>query len=140
MICQKLLMKFLENQKMYKIKLTQMKTKRSPKKLALEIMSRYSFMRKDENKMVSLNPKYKIEICTLSQLAEKIKDDNPELYNILTILIASLLGNDEKNFLIYCNKYLEDRAYADKLKDQISDMLKNYKKDDLSDDDKNWYF
>ena len=103
-------------------------------------MSRYSFMRKDENKMVSLNPKYKIEICTLSQLAEKVKDDNQELYNILTILIASLLGNDENKLLIYCNKYLEDRAYADKLKDQISDMLKNYKKDDLSDDDKNWYF
>ena len=127
--------------KMYKIKLTQMKTKRSPKKLVLgNYESLFVYEKKDENKMVSLNPKYKIEICTLSQLAEKVKDDNPELYNILTILIASLLGNDESKLLIYCNKYLEDRAYADKLKDQISDMLKNYKKDDLSDDDKNWYF
>ena len=97
-------------------------------------------MRKGKNKMVSLNPKYKIEICTLSQLAEKVKDDNPELYNILTILIASLLGNEESKLLIYCNKYLEDRAYSDKLKEQISDMLKNYKKEDLPDDDSGLYF
>ena len=28
--------------------------------------------------MVSLNPEYGIEVTALSQLADKIKDDNPE--------------------------------------------------------------
>ena len=46
-------------------------------------------MRKNDKKMVSLNPEYGIEVTALSQLADKIKDDNPELYNILTILILS---------------------------------------------------
>tara|TARA_A200000113_G_C8778261_1_gene326683 strand:+ start:129 stop:404 length:276 start_codon:yes stop_codon:yes gene_type:complete len=85
-------------------------------------------MRKSE-KMVSLNPEYGIEVTTLSQLAERIKDTNPELHMIFTILIASILANDEKKFLEYGNKYLEDKVYEDKLKDQISDMLDKYKAD-----------
>jgi hypothetical protein len=50
-------------------------------------------MRKDK-KMVSLNPEYGIEVTSLGQVADKVKNDNPELYNILTILIASILGKD----------------------------------------------
>jgi hypothetical protein len=98
-------------------------------------------MRKDK-KVVSLNPEYGIEVTTLAQLAEKVKDDNPELYNILTILIASILGNDEKKLLEYSNKYLEEKAYTDKLKNQISDMLENYKKnkDGGIDDIWSWNF
>ena len=88
--------------------------------------------------MVSLNPEYGIEVTALAQLAEKVKDDNPELYNILTILIASILGNDEKKLLEYSNKYLEDKAYADKLKTQISDMLEKYKKNKDGDIDDIW--
>ena len=83
-------------------------------------------MRKDDN-MVSLNPEYGIEVVALGQIADKVKDDNPELYTILTILIASMLGDDEKNLLGYCNRYLDERMYSDKLKDQISKMLNEYK-------------
>ena len=83
-------------------------------------------MRKDNKKMVSLNPEYAIEITELTQLADKIKDDNPELYNILTILVASLLGEDEKKLLIYCNQYLEDKIQKCDLKSQISKMIKDF--------------
>ena len=81
--------------------------------------------------MVSINPKYSIEVTTLNTLAEKVKDDNPELYSILTITTASLLGEDEKKLLEYCNKYLEEKLFSDKLKKSINDMLKN--SDDNSD-------
>ena len=81
--------------------------------------------------MVSINPKYSIEVTTLNTLAEKVKDDNPELYSILTITTASLLGEDEKKLLEYCNKYLEEKIFSDKLKKSINDMLKN--SDDNSD-------
>jgi len=84
--------------------------------------------------MVSLNPEFGIEVSTLGQLAERVKDSNPELYMVLTILIASILANDEKKLLEYGNKYLEDKVYSDKFRDQISDMLKNLKKEDTSDD------
>tara|TARA_B100001093_G_C26776379_1_gene992576 strand:- start:1106 stop:1381 length:276 start_codon:yes stop_codon:yes gene_type:complete len=87
-------------------------------------------MRKSK-KMVSLNPKYATEVTSLDALAEKVKDDNPELYNILTIIIASLIGKDEKKLLEYCNKYLEEKLFSDKLKKSINDMLKN--SDDNSD-------
>jgi hypothetical protein len=91
-------------------------------------------MRKDK-KVVSLNPEYGIEVTSLGQVADKVKNDNPELYNILTILIASMLGKDEKKLLDYCNKYLEDKVYADKVKDQITKMLDKYEKyKDDSDD------
>lgn len=96
-----------------------------------------AYMRKDDE-MVSLNPEYGIEVTTLAQLADKAKDDNPELYNILTILIASMRGKDEKKLLDYCNKYLEDKVYVDKLKDQISDMLEKYKKNKDGDNNDNW--
>ena len=46
-------------------------------------------MRKNK-KVVSLNPEYGIEVTTLAQLADKAKDDNPELCTILTILTASI--------------------------------------------------
>jgi len=75
--------------------------------------------------MVSLNPQYKIEVTTLTTLAEKVKDDNPDLYNILTILSASLLADDEKKLVKYCNQYLEDKVYESKLKDSINEMLGN---------------
>jgi hypothetical protein len=91
-------------------------------------------MRKDK-KMVSLNPEYGIEVTSLGQVADKVKNDNPELYNILTILIASILGKDEKKLLDYCNKYLEDIAYSDKVKDQITKMLDEYKQHKNSSDD-----
>jgi acetylglutamate synthase len=97
-------------------------------------------MRKNKN-MVSLNPEYGIEVTTLAQLADKVKNDNPELYNILTILIASMLGKDEKKLLDYCNKYLEDKVYSDKVKDQITKMLDEYKKHkNDSDDFDSWKF
>ena len=79
-------------------------------------------MRKD-NDVVSLNPEYGIEVTTLSQLADKVKDDNPELFNILTIVVASILGKNEEMLLQYCNKYLNDRAYTEKLKKTINEML-----------------
>ena len=91
-------------------------------------------MRKDNEHLVSLNPEYGIEVSALTQLAESIKNDNKELFNILTILIASMLGNDEKKFLEYCNRYLEDKAYEDIIKDQINGMLKDYK-DQFPNDD-----
>ena len=89
-------------------------------------------MRKDDKKMVSLNPEYGIEVTELGKIADSVKSDNPELYNILVILIASVIGNDEKKLLEYLNKYLEDKAYTNKLKDQISDMIEKYNnKNDL---------
>ena len=81
-------------------------------------------MRKD-NDVVSLNPEYGIEVTTLSQLADKVKDDNPELFNILTIVVASILGKNEEMLLQYCNKYLNDRAYTEKLKKTINEMLED---------------
>lgn len=81
-------------------------------------------MRKDKT-MVSLNPEYGIEVTTLAQLADKVKDDNPELYNILTILVASILGSEEKKLLVHCNKYLEERIYSESLKDSIKNMIKD---------------
>lgn len=81
-------------------------------------------MRKD-NKMVSLHPEYGIEVTTLAQLADKAKDDNPELCTILTILTASILAGDEKNLVEYSNKYLEDKVYTDKIKDSINKMLES---------------
>ena len=77
--------------------------------------------------MVSLNPEYGIEVTALGHIADVVRDDNPELYMILTILIASILGNDEKKLLDYCNRYLEDKVYSDNLKNQISKMLDEYK-------------
>ena len=61
--------------------------------------------------MVSLNPKFNLDVSALTELADKIKDDKPELYSILVIVIASILGNDEKNLVKYCNKYLSDSFY-----------------------------
>ena len=81
-------------------------------------------MRKDK-KVVSLNPEYGIEVTTLAQLADKVKDDNPELYNILTITIASILGKNENMLLEHCNKYLTERAYSEKLKKTINKMLED---------------
>ena len=54
---------------------------------------------RNNKKMVSINPYYKIEVSTLTTLADKVKDDNPDLYNILTILSASLLAEDEKKLV-----------------------------------------
>lgn len=80
---------------------------------------------RNNKKMVSINPYYKIEVSTLTTLADKVKDDNPDLYNILTILSASLLAEDEKKLVKYCNQYLEDKVYEGKLKDSINEMLEN---------------
>jgi hypothetical protein len=61
--------------------------------------------------MVSLNPEYALDVSMLTELADKIKDDKPELYSILVIVIASILGSDEKNLVKYCNEYLSDYFY-----------------------------
>ena len=82
-------------------------------------------MRKDNKKMVSLNPQYKNEVTKLASLADKIKDDNPELCTILTILTASILAEDEKKLAEYVNKYLEDKVKTDNIKEEINKMLKN---------------
>ena len=87
--------------------------------------------------MVSLNPEYGIEVTALGQIADSVKDDNPELCSILTVLIASLLGKDEKTLLDHCNRYLEERAYSDNIKQQINKMLKEYKGYQLPDDNDN---
>jgi len=87
--------------------------------------------------MVSLNPEYGTEVIALGQVAESVKDDNPELYSILTVLIASLLGKDEKTLLGHCNRYLEEQVYSDNIKQQISKMLKEYKGYQLPDDNDN---
>ncbi len=81
-------------------------------------------MRKNK-KAVSLNPEYGIEVTTLAQLADKAKDDNPELCTILTILTASILAGDEKNLVEYSNKYLEEKVKTDNIKDEINKMLGN---------------
>jgi len=94
-------------------------------------------MRKDNANMVSLNPEYGIEVTALAQLADSVKDDNPELYAILTVLIASLLGKDEKTLLDHCNRYLEEQVYSDNIKQQINKMLKEYKGYQLPDDNDN---
>jgi hypothetical protein len=73
--------------------------------------------------MVSLNPEYGIEVSALKKLAERVKDTNPELCAICTILIASILANDEKKLLEYCSKYIETKAYEDSLKHQINKMI-----------------
>jgi hypothetical protein len=78
-----------------------------------------------KSKMVSLNPQYKIEVTTLTSLADRIKDDNPELCTILTILTASILSEDEKKLVEYVNKYLEDKIKTDNIKDEINKMLGN---------------
>ena len=80
---------------------------------------------RNNKKMVSLNPEYKIEVTTLTSLADKIKDDNPELCTILTILTASILAEDEKKLAEYVNKYLEDKVKTDNIKEEINKMLKN---------------
>jgi|TARA_B110000495_G_scaffold92536_1_gene79913 hypothetical protein len=92
-------------------------------------------MRKHDN-MVSLNPEYGIEVTTLAQLADMVKDDNPELYNILTILVASILDSDEKTLVKHFNKYLEERIVCDQLKKSINDMIDGHSGD--PDDDKGW--
>jgi len=104
-------------------------------------MKHYVYMRKDKE-MVSLNPEYGIEVTALGQIADSVKNDNPELYNVLTILIASLIGNDEKKLLEYCNRYLEEKAYSKNLKDQISQMLEDFQNKPKSDseDYDNWNF
>lgn len=52
-----------------------------------------------------------------------------------------MLGKDEKKLLEYCNKYLEDKVYSDKVKDQITKMLDEYKKHKNDSDDFNsWEF
>ena len=84
-----------------------------------------------KSKMVSLNPEYGIEVSTLSALADKIKDDNPELYNILTVLTASILADDEKKLVEYVNAYLEDKVKTDNIKDEINKMLGNSLDSDL---------
>lgn len=94
-------------------------------------------MRKDNTDVVSLNPEYGIEVTALGQIADSVKDDNPELYSILTVLIASMIGNDEKTLLDHCNRYLEERVYSDKIKQQINKMLKEYKDYQLPDDTDN---
>ena len=85
-----------------------------------------------KSKMVSLNPEYKIEVTILKNLAEKVKDNNVDLYNILTILSASITGGDEKQLVKYCNKYLEDKVYTNELKSKIQEMLDSYKNEDDS--------
>lgn len=85
-----------------------------------------------KSKMVSLNPEYKIEVTILKNLAEKVKDNNVDLYNILTILSASITGGDEKQLVKYCNKYLEDKVYTNELKTKIQEMLDSYKNEDDS--------
>ena len=79
-------------------------------------------MRKN-NKMVSLNPEYGIEVTTLNTLAEKVKDYNPELYSILVTLVASVVAKDEKQLVAYTNSYLEEKVYTDKIKKSINKML-----------------
>ena len=41
---------------------------------------------RNNKKMVSLNPEYALDVSTLTELADKIKDDKPELYSILVIV------------------------------------------------------
>ena len=87
---------------------------------------------RNNKKMVSLNPEYKIEVTTLTSLAEKIKDDNPELCTILSNCnCCSILAEDEKKLVKYINKYLEDKIKTDNIKDEINKMLGNSFDSDL---------
>jgi len=73
-------------------------------------MKHCAFMKKNK-KMVSLNPEFRTEVTILKDLAESVKNHNPELYSVLTIVIASILGNDEKKLMTYCNTYLSNAFY-----------------------------
>jgi hypothetical protein len=92
-------------------------------------MKLYVYMRKNK-KVVSLNPEYGIEVSTLTDLAEKVKNDNPELYSVLVIVIASILGNDEKKLVTYCNTYLSDAFYDLQYKNVIKTDSFNLDNDD----------
>jgi divalent metal cation (Fe/Co/Zn/Cd) transporter len=98
-------------------------------------MKLYMYMRNDKKKMVSLNPEYGLEVSALKKLSNSVKKDNPELDAILTILIASIIGKDEKKLMEYCNKYLEDKVYSDKLKNQIEDMINKHKNESIDSDE-----
>lgn len=91
-------------------------------------------MRKN-NKMVSLNPKYGIEVSSLTELANRVKQDNPSLYAILVVIIASLYANDEEKLLKYCNSYLTDSFYDLQYKNKLSTDLFNL--NNHTDDDTN---
>lgn len=83
--------------------------------------------------MVSLNPKYNIEVEILMSLADNILDTNPELYSILTTISVSILANDEKKLLEHCNSYLlnkmENHSMMLNLNDIFSEYGNNAKKD-----------
>ena len=85
--------------------------------------------------MVSLNPEYGIEVSTLNSLADKVKDTNPELYTILTVISASIIGDDLVKLEKYCTKYLEDKVYESKLKNAIIEMLESEKRNNDFDSD-----
>ena len=85
--------------------------------------------------MVSLNPEYGIEVSTLNSLAGKVKDTNPELYTILTVISASIIGDDLVKLEKYCTKYLEDKVYESKLKNAIIEMLDPEKRNNDFDSD-----
>ena len=85
--------------------------------------------------MVSLNPEYGIEVSTLNSLADKVKDTNPELYTILTVISASIIGDDLVKLEKYCTKYLEDKVYESKLKNAIIEMLDPEKRNNDFDSD-----
>lgn len=87
--------------------------------------------------MVSLNPEYGIEVSTLNSLADKVKDTNPELYTILTVISASIIGDDLNKLEKYCTKYLEDKVYESKLKKAIIEMLESEKRN--NNDNSNYY-
>ena len=87
--------------------------------------------------MVSLNPEYGIEVSTLNSLADKVKDTNPELYTILTVISASIIGDDLVKLEKYCTKYLEDKVYESKLKNAIIEMIDPEKRN--NNDNSNYY-
>ena len=84
--------------------------------------------------MVSLNPEYGIEVSTLNSLADKVKDTNLN-YTILTVISASIIGDDLVKLEKYCTKYLEDKVYESKLKNAIIEMLESEKRNNDFDSD-----
>lgn len=79
--------------------------------------------------MVSLNPEYGLEVELLVGLANRVRDDNPALYAVLTTVASSVLIKDEKHLSEYCSAYLLDTMYNKSLQSELEDILGNISDD-----------
>tara|TARA_A100001037_G_scaffold63293_1_gene55370 strand:+ start:73592 stop:73900 length:309 start_codon:yes stop_codon:yes gene_type:complete len=83
-------------------------------------------MKRKGDVVVSLNPKYGLEIERILELANHVRDTNPALYTILTAVASSILAKDEKHLSDYCRAYLFDAMYNKSFKSELEDIFGNY--------------